>query len=223
MKIAALIPARGGSKGIPRKNLVDLGGKPLIQYTIDCAKGCAAINDIFVSSDDTEILETSKKFGAKSVQRPREFAEDLSPTKDTILHFLQNYPDQFDVIALLQPTSPFRKTHQLEEAIKILRSAKARTVISVAETEVSPYRTFLMGDDKCLEPMFGEEWLYKRRQDYPKTVAANGAIYLFYVQDFLKEGNIPQKNLQAYVMDQRTSLDIDTPEDLEFARLMINR
>lgn len=222
MKVAAFIPARGGSKGIKGKNLAELAGKPLIQYTIDCAKHCSLISKVFVSSDDDEILRVSANLGAIPIKRPSEFSGDESPTKEAILHFIETSGQEFDLVALLQPTSPFRKPEQLSEVISLVTEGKHRTVISVSEYEVPPFRAYEIDQKGCLKGVFGEEWRYRRRQDYPQTFAANGAFYVFKTSDFLKYKDIPNQEVGAYIMDKASSLDIDTPLDLQFARFILS-
>ena len=136
-KFLAIIPARGGSKRLPRKNVLDLCGKPLIAYTIEAALKSKYIDKVIVSSDDEEILNISSNFGADIIKRPIDLANDTATTIDAIKHTIDNF-ENYDYIVLLQPTSPLRNEKHIDEAIELLEKKKADAVVSVCEMEHSP-------------------------------------------------------------------------------------
>ena len=145
MEIIALIPARGGSKGIPKKNIKNLRGKPLISYSIGSAKKTKYINKVVVSTEDKEIAEISREYDAEIIERPEELAEDESSTIDTILHALEvlraeNYNP--DIIILLQPTSPLRNAEDIDSAIELFLNSDCESVVSVCEVEHPPHWCF---------------------------------------------------------------------------------
>ena len=144
MKVLAIIPARGGSKGIPRKNIIQFSGKPLIQWSIDAALNSSVITDIAVSSDDDEILELVKKnVQIKTIKRPKELAQDNSRTEPVLVHALENIKDvKYDYLVLIQPTSPLRKASDIDEAFNKLIAINDNSLISVCSIEHHPFKSF---------------------------------------------------------------------------------
>lgn len=223
MKIMAFIPARGGSKGIPKKNLAILNGKPLIQYTIEAARNSRYINDIFLSSDDDDIIEFCKSLGISvPYKRPAELASDASPVIDAILHALDwlknNNREIPDSIMLLQPTSPLRRSRHIDESIELFLSARTESLISVHKMTEHPYECLSLKKD-------GWEFLAKpsiaiiRRQDYKdEFYFINGAIYLVKT-DFLirKRVFFIEGKTILYFMDPTYGIDIDNTFDLQKA------
>lgn len=217
----AVIPARGGSKRLPRKNVLDLAGKPLIGWSIEAAQKSKYLDALVVSSDDSEILELSKNYGAETLLRPQELASDTATTFDTLKHAIEN-SKEYDYIVLLQPTSPLRTAQDIDEAIKFLINKDAEGIISVCEMEHSPLWSNTLSEDKSMEHFLKEEVLNKRSQDLETYYRLNGAIYIAKIDKFLENGSFFLKNnIFAYEMEQQHSIDIDTKIDFLFAELLL--
>ncbi|WP_304544972.1 cytidylyltransferase domain-containing protein [Sulfurimonas microaerophilic] len=217
----AVIPARGGSKRLPRKNVLDLAGKPLIGWSIEAAQKSKYLDALVVSSDDSEILELSKNYGAETLLRPQELASDTATTFDTLKHVIEN-SKEYDYIVLLQPTSPLRTAQDIDEAIKFLINKDAEGIISVCEMEHSPLWSNTLSEDKSMEHFLKEEVLNKRSQDLETYYRLNGAIYIAKIDKFLENGSFFLKNnIFAYEMPQQHSIDIDTKIDFLFAELLL--
>ncbi len=225
-EVIGLIPARGGSKGIPRKNLTGLCGKPLIGWTIDAAKNCRTIDRVVVSSEDEEILEISSGLGAEIVKRPPELATDLAGSDGLIAHAIHSlgHDQGFDACyILLQPTSPLRTADHIGEAFALLARCDGRSLISVYEPSDHPMKAYLVDDAGYLKGMIDDETPHKPRQSLPKAYFANGAIYMFMANDFLTGGRIPSDRVIPYFMAAADSIDIDTPDDLEKAAEILEK
>lgn len=224
--IAALITARGGSKGLPGKNILPLHGVPLIGWSIEAALQCPEVGCCYVSSDDDEILSVSSELGASVIKRPIELATDLSSSEDVIAHFIKVihaegvYPDQ---VVLLQPTSPLRGALHVSGAVSIFDEENADCVISVFEPKHSPLKAYKL--DKCgrLEGLYGPGAPYQPRQELPKAFQPNGAIYLFDVAAFVAERGIPKKNVYPYFMRECDSVDIDDQQDFNLAESLLRK
>ena len=223
-RVLAIIPARGGSKGIPRKNIKDLNGKPLIAYTIEEAKKSKYIDKILVSTEDEEIAEISKKYNLEvPFLRPKELAEDNTPGIDPILYTVQCFHENkcdFDYVVCLQCTSPFRKIEQIDEAIEKLIAQNAHSIVSVCESEVNPYWMKNIENGLMKDFLEGSAF-YSRRQDIPKIYRLNGAIYISKTENLLKNKNWYTEKTLAYVMDKKSSIDIDEMIDFKFAEFLM--
>lgn len=228
MKILAIIPARGGSKGIPKKNIIDLNGKPLIQYTVEVAKESKKIDRVFLSSDDDEIITTVQKLGVYSeYKRPFTFASDTATAVDVVIDALdwleknENYIP--DVVILLQPTSPLRVLSDIDSAIEQFTQSSKDCLVSVHEMVEHPY--------ECLSNIGQDSWQYlrkqdigvTRRQDYKdKFYYINGAIYIVNVDFFKKYKKfIMEKNTLFYIMPDERGIDIDVYSDLKRAEFLL--
>lgn len=225
MKCLYLITARGGSKGIPGKNIKPLGGKPLIAYTIEAAKGVGAIEDICLSTDSAEIITTAESFGLKvPFQRPAELATDTASSESVILHALDFYTKkgvQYDVVVLLQPTSPFRTAKHIQEAMKLFRD-DIDMVVSVKETKANPY--YLLTEENAEGfLMKSKEGNFTRRQDCPPVYEYNGAIYVINVRQLRARGLAGFTKRVKYVMDEYASVDIDDELDWIIAEACLKR
>ena len=173
----AIIPARGGSKGVPRKNIKELAGKPLIAWTIEEAKKSKYIDRLILSSEDDEIIEVAKKYGCEvPFKRPLELAQDDTPGIGPVLHAIEQCPG-YDYVVLLQPTSPLRTVGDIDGCIEKLLENNADFCVSVTEPDKSPYWMYTEENDK-LVPLLSQEKLVPRRQDLPKVYALNGAVYV---------------------------------------------
>ncbi len=216
--VVALIPARGGSKGIKHKNIVDLASKPLLAYSIDAALESGVINRVYVSSDDDNILSVAKHYGTELIKRDPSLARDESPTDPVITEFIEKAQLQpKDIILLLQPTSPLRTAQHIREALAEYRDfPTCHSLISVYELN-NKYLKAYVGGGEFLHPVAGEHTSYTRRQDLPSLYMPNGALYIFSVAEFMREEKIPRTHIIPYLMSETESLDIDTPEDLQLA------
>lgn len=225
MKPLVIIPARGGSKGLPGKNIKILGGKPLIHWTIDEARKVFNDNEICISSDDEKIKKVAEKTGLKiPFLRPKELATDIATTQDVLLHAIKYYEDNYykpEVVVLLQPTSPFRTSKHIKEALEEY-SNDIDMVASVKETKSNPYYVlFEEGEEGYLEK--SKKGKFFRRQDCPKVWEFNGAIYIINVQK-IKESLISDFNkVVKYVMDECSSFDIDSQLDWDICEILVNR
>ena len=209
----AIIPARGGSKRLPRKNLLDLCDKPLITWSIEAGLASQYIDKVVVTSDDNEILEISEKFGANTIKRPNELATDISTTFDAIKHVIEN-TEKYDYIVLLQPTSPLRNSKHIDEAIELLESKNADAVISVCEMDHSPLWSNTLPEDGSMRHFLRDEILNKRSQDLEKYYRLNGAIYICQTDKLLEnKGFFLKNNVFSYIMDKICSIDIDDEFD----------
>ena len=211
----ALIPARGGSKGIQRKNLRDLAGKPLLHHTVDAACGSRHICDIYLSSEDDEILMSGKAAGCKTIRRPVALAQDDSAATDVVLDFFEQatlFGDPF--IVYLQPTSPLRTSTHIDTAIDAMAAAGADSLVSVMELEKSPFKSFVCGEDGRLKSLFEENYSNHNRQQLPKAYIPNGALYIFRKSLFMARSGFPSDGSLPYIMSQTDSVDIDSEDDL---------
>ena len=216
--VLALIPARGGSKGVPRKNLALLRGKPLLAYTIEAALQTPWVDQVWVSSEDDEILEVAQRYGAQVLKRPSEFAGDEASAVGVVKHFIEQLSDDMrqadPLISYLQPTSPLRMALHLDGAVRVLVDKRARSLMSVAEMEKSPFKAFQLDEEGRLLSLFDEKLSNARRQDLPTTYLPNGAIYLFGVSEFIERGGFPSNGSLPFIMGGIDSIDVDTPDDL---------
>ncbi len=217
-KVFALLPARGGSKGILQKNIAPLLDQPLIAYSIQAAQASGVIDDIYVSSDDDQILSVAHYYKAERLKRDPHLARDDSPTDPVIAEFIHRVkPAAKDIIVLLQPTSPLRTGEHIREALAEFNDFPTfHSLISVYEIS-NKFMKAYVGGGEFLHPLAGEHTSYTRRQDLPSLYMPNGAIYIFKVDDFLREEKIPRTHIIPYLMSDDDSLDIDTPDDLAIA------
>ena len=220
----AIIPARGGSKRLPGKNILPLNGKPLIAWSIEAAKKSNAIDRIIVSSDDDKILDIAQKFGADAIKRPANLANDTASTVDVLLYTIENLEKKYDFIILLQPTSPLRTEKHIEQAIELLLQKKADAVVSVTEVDHSPLWANTLPEDDNMGNFLRTEVLGKRSQDLEKYYRINGAIYIIKTDALLKEKSLfLKKNIYAYKMDRSASIDIDEKIDFEIASFLLSK
>ncbi|WNL27660.1 acylneuraminate cytidylyltransferase family protein [Arcobacter cryaerophilus gv. pseudocryaerophilus] len=216
----AIIPARGGSKRLPRKNVLDLCGKPLISWSIKAGLNSKYIDKVVVSSDDDEILNISLNFGAETIKRPVELASDTATTFDAIKHTIDNF-EKYDYIVLLQPTSPLRNEKHIDEAIELLKQKNADAIVSVCEMEHNPMWSNILPDDGSLANFRHEKAKGKRSQDLETYYIFNGAIYICKIEKLLEEKSFFLKdNIFAYVMDRESSVDIDEEIDFKIAQVL---
>lgn len=223
MKSLILIPARGGSKGIPHKNIKLLNGKPLIYYSIDVARAIADDADICVSTDDREIIECVEKTGLKvPFIRPKEFASDTATTGDVIIHaldFFKKQRKQYDNVVLLQPTSPLRKAEQVKEAMLLYRD-DIDMVVSVKQSFASVV-TFKENTEGFLEHAFDVS-KGVRRQDALPLYEYNGAIYVINSERICRVGLSQLTKIVKYIMPESDSADIDNMVDWKLCEFLLS-
>lgn len=223
--ILALIPARGGSKGISRKNLALVCSRPLVWHTLRAAQMTPCVSEVWLSSDDDEILAIGSEVGVHTLKRPLEFSNDEASAVFVVQHFLNVL--SVDILALdpivlyLQPTSPMRNASHIIEALELMQQEEAKSVVSVVAQRHSPFKSFRLDSRGRLQSLFDETLSNARRQDLPQTYIPNGAIYGFYASEFNSRRGFPSNDGAAYIMSERESLDVDTPEDLEKINAMM--
>ena len=226
MRVLGLIPARGGSKGIPRKNVRDLGGRPLLAWTAEAALAARRLSRVVLSTDDPEIAEVGRRFGLEvPFLRPAELARDETPTLPVVRHALvelEKAGGRFDAVCLLQPTSPFRRPEDIDGCIELLESAGLDAVVSVLPVppEHNPHWVYFRGEDFLLRLATGEAEPIPRRQELPPAFHRDGAVYVTR-RDVLVEGDsLYGRRLGGYVVEMR-SMNLDTPADWERAERLL--
>jgi N-acylneuraminate cytidylyltransferase len=221
MTCIAIIPARGGSKGIPNKNLVEVNGESLVVRAIRSAVQSGVIDFVVVSSDDPTILEAAKTAGAIAIERPAELASDTSAIEDAISHALQKFSEDHQVpttLVLLQPTSPLRQSSSISDAVHLFtENDSVGSVYGVIEAEHHPYKTFIATDSTLL-PVGSIEDLSRSRQELPKAYRQSGSIYVVGVQDFLAAKSFYVSPVRWIEVSREEAIDVDTPADLEAVR-----
>ena len=217
----AIIPARGGSKRLPRKNILNLSGKPLIVWSIEAGLKSSCIDKVVVSSDDDEILDIANQHKAHAFKRSAEFASDTATSFDAAKHTIDNL-ERYDYIALLQPTSPLRNEKHIDKAIELLAEKEADAVISVCEMDGSPLWSNTLDDNLSMSKFLRNEVLNKRSQDLEKYYRLNGAIYICKTDKLLEEKSFFLKdNIYAFKMDRECSIDIDEEIDFKIANALM--
>lgn len=221
-KILALIPARGGSKGVPRKNIRMLGNRPLIGWTIDAAKKSKYIDRLILSSEDEEIISLARECGCEvPFIRPAELASDDAPGIAPVLHAVGAVEEQFDYLVLLQPTSPFRSSEDIDGVIQMCIENDADSCVSVTESEKHPAWMFRIAETGCLESIFDTEDLATHRQHLESVYALNGAVYVVNVKVLCEQKRLlVPGNTLAYPMPHERSFDIDTLFDFRVCEIL---
>ncbi|RHX90880.1 cytidylyltransferase domain-containing protein [Leptospira stimsonii] len=219
--VLGLITARGGSKGVPGKNIRTLSGKPLIAWTIESAKESKYLDRLILSTDDEAIISVAVRFSCETpFIRDEHLASDSASSLEVVVDALEKCPG-YDWIVLLQPTSPFRSASDIDNALELCIEKKTNACVSVSEAEESPYWMFNLENSK-LRPVIDLP-IAKRRQDLPKVYSLNGAIYISRVDTFLQRRAFLHGDTVAYEMPQRRSIDIDTEADFEFAEYLLQK
>jgi len=226
MRILAVIPARGGSKGLPRKNIRLLAGKPLIAWTIEQALMVNEIDRLICSTEDEEISQIARSFGCDvPFLRPKELAGDFIPGTEVMLHaieYFENQGEEFDTALYLQCTCPFRTSEDMKSAIEKYRQESAKSLVSVCEVEYPVNWMYTISEDGKLKGILdgSDKSPLKQRQRFAKIFRPNGAIYLSDVNMLKKTRRFINSSTGAFVMDKYHSLDIDEEYDLKIANLM---
>lgn len=228
-RVLAVIPARGGSKGIPRKNLAVVDGQPLIAHTIRTAKSCSGLTRVIVSTDDDEISAVARQHGAEvPFVRPRKLSTDQAKSADVVLHALNTIEQEegrrYDVICLLEPTSPLRTTADVSGALDMLASSGTDAVVSVYRVEAPhPIKTLEITGNR-LAPFMPNRWKPNlTRQELPAVYAVNGAVYCVRRDAFVTSGSFWGASAAPYVMPEERSVNIDTLVDLTLAEVLLKR
>lgn len=217
--VLAIIPARGGSKGVPRKNIREVAGKPLIAWTIEEAKKSKYIDRLILSSDDAEIIAVAKAWGCEvPFVRPAELAQDETPGIDPVLHALDMQPG-YDWVVLLQTTSPLRSVADIDGCIETCAANRAHACVTVAEAEQSPYWMYTLGSGGAMQPLIAKGKDFARRQDLPAVYALNGAVYVAQCDWLRQHKTFVSGETLGYVMPRERSLDIDTELDLQILNI----
>ena len=226
MKTLAIIPARGGSKGLPGKNILPLNGKPLIAYTIEAARNASSINRIIVSTDDDAIAAVARDSGAEApFLRPSSLSDDTTSGVDACLHALKYANNSLDyypeLVVYLQPTSPMRSAADIDAAVKLLRDTDADSVVSVKAVTEHPQWMKKMDGEQRISSLFEELEITTARQNLEKSYLLNGAIYLSTTEALLKHRNFYGADTRGYLMPEERSIDIDTLNDFLMAQALI--
>jgi CMP-N,N'-diacetyllegionaminic acid synthase len=221
--VLALIPARGGSKGVPGKNVRPVGGRPLIAWTIVAAKASRYVDRTVLSSDDQSIIDAARSFGCDvPFTRPAELATDEADSMSVVRHAMTVLPERYDYLVLLQPTSPMRLAQDIDRAIERCVNSGAPACVSVCEPDKSPYWMFRAGKGDVLEPLLAAE-IPDRRQQAPAVLALNGAVYVARTDHLAGGGTFLAPGTVGYVMPKERSFDIDTELDLRIVDFLLHQ
>lgn len=223
MKVLGIIPARGGSKGVPKKNIREIDGKPLISYSIEVGKKSKLLTNLIVSTDSEEIIKVSNNYNCRALKRSADNSMDETPIEPVILEVLNNIEEKYDLIVLLQPTAPIRETEDIDNVIRcFINDAEIESVVSVVELEdIHPARMYNLSETNELLPI-NPSSERKRRQDLESVYIRNGAIYAIRVDSFLKNQKLITANKIAYVMPESKWANIDTERDVLIAEVLIS-
>jgi len=223
--ILGLIPARGGSKGLSRKNIKPLLDKPLIAWTIERSLASKYLDRVIVSTDDKEIKDISRKYGAEiPFTRPKKLAEDNAKGIEVVLHAIDwlkknDRRKQYDLLMLLQPTSPLRATEDIDKTIELLFLKEAKAIVSVCEVDHHPLWSNTLPEDGCMKNFIRQEIMNKNRQELPVFYRLNGAIYLAYCNYIKEQKSFFGEKTFAYIMPQSRSVDIDNEIDFKLTEI----
>jgi len=227
MRVLGIVTARGGSKGIPRKNIVPLLGKPLLAYTIEAALAAKRLTRTILSTDDEEIARVGRALGVDvPFMRPPELARDETPTIPVLqdaLHRLEVAGEAYDAVFTLQPTTPLRRAEDIDGAVELLERSGADSVISfVAVGERHPARMkFITADGRVTDPPFAEEFEGQRRQDLPELYLREGSVYLTRRAILMEQGSLKGTDCRAWIVPPERACNIDTPFDLFLAEQLL--
>lgn len=222
MIVQAIITARGGSKGLPRKNVLPLAGKPLIAWTIEAALACPLIDQVILSSDDDEICAVAQAHGcAVPFRRPAELATERATSMDVVRHAVAAQAVPPDIIVLLQPTSPLRTAGDLAAAIRLVTEGRAPACVGVTECKKPPQWMYRLSGSGQLTPVLPEAERLSRRQDMEPCMVVNGAIYVARLPWLLAHGGFMSPETVAHVMAAEHSVDIDDHIDFKLAELLM--
>lgn len=218
--VLAIIPARGGSKGIPGKNIRPLLGKPLIAWTIEEARKSTYIDRLILSSDDPQIIDAAQACGCEvPFVRPAALARDDTPGIAPVIHAVQQLPG-YDYVALLQPTSPLRRAEDIDMCIRLCVEQNANSCVTVAEAEQHPNWMYTLDAKGRMMPLLPDNDMYVRRQDLPPVYRLNGAVYVAKTDWLVAHNSFLADGVLASPMPQDRSIDIDSETDFQLAALL---
>jgi N-acylneuraminate cytidylyltransferase len=221
-KVLGIIPARGGSKGVPRKNIRVVAGKPLIAWTIEEAKKSKFIDRLILSSNDAEIIAVAREWGCDvPFIRPSELSQDGTPGVEPVIHALMELPD-YDYVVMLQPTSPLRSVGDIDGCIEKCINSNSNACVSVVEPDKSPYWMYFLDDRDKMTPFVETQEQFLRRQDLPKVYSLNGAVYVAEKNWLIQGRSFLTRETVGYEMPIERSLDIDTNIDFNIAELLMD-
>lgn len=223
-KVLAVVPARGGSKSLPGKNIKLLAGKPLIAWTIDEARKSAYIDRLILSSDDEDIVNVAKSVSNCDVPfiRPKELARDDTPGIAPILHAIKEVPG-FDLVVMLQPTSPLRKAEDIDACIEKCVSGDTNSCVSVTIADKSPYWMYSVSPSGEMSPLLPPPEGFFSRQALPEAYSLNGAVYAAKIDWLLEQGGFFSSDMHAYIMPKERSIDIDTDLDFTICEVLLGK
>lgn len=227
LRVLGVIPARGGSKGIPRKNLIALAGKPLLYYTILAARGSKRLTRTVLSSEDHEINAVGRSLGVEvAFVRPMVLASDHASSQAVAKHALQFAENEegkpYDAVCMLQPTCPLREHVDIDNAIEMLKGSDADAVVSLTQVEEPHPVKMMLVSEGVARPLFPDKWRETvRRQDLAHTFYLNGAVYCVRRSVLLESDSLWGAKTLAYIMPAERSVNIDTPLDVRIAELWL--
>lgn len=227
MRVAGIITARGGSKGVPRKNIVDLAGRSLLSYTADAALG-SKLTRVIVSTDDDEIASEARRCGLETpFMRPAELARDETPTLPVLQHavaWMEHAGERYDAFCILQPTHPFRQSQDIDRCVDLLVESGADSVMTIARVpdEFNPHWTYWMDPSGSLRLTTGEPAPIPRRQDLPPAFHREGSVYITRRDVLMQQHSLYGQRTVGLLVDQDKRVNIDTMQDLEQARAVLN-
>lgn len=225
-KIIVIIPARSGSKGLTNKNIKRLNGIPLIAHSIECARSCEVIDEVFVSTDSQEYANIALKYGASvPFLRPEKISNDKSQAYDYVSHCIDSYGVkfgcEFDYFIVLQPTSPIRKANHIMDVVKMLIDQKSDSVVSVCNADHIPQIYNHLPENQSMYMFYKDDKNSLNRQDFGEYYRLNGSIYAMKVSEFIKYKSYYIENSKAYIMDKKFSIDIDDELDFFIAEKLL--
>lgn len=223
MKILGLIPARGGSKGIPRKNIRMLGGKPLLQWTAEPALACKSLHKVVLSTEDAEIAAVGQECGLEVLDRPAELSSDSAKSIDVVIHALNALDETYDAVCLLQPTDPFRKLEEIERCIEAMTDDVTGVItVQAVPPRYNPHWVYEPTGDGALRLATGEASPISRRQDLPPAFIRSGSVYLTRSRVLLEEQSFFGARVVGVEVPAEGAVNLDTMEDWEEAEAMLS-
>ncbi|MHA1572214.1 MAG: acylneuraminate cytidylyltransferase family protein [Alphaproteobacteria bacterium] len=222
--VVALVTARGGSKGVRRKNLREIAGRSLLARAIEAAQGAETVDRVVLSSEDPEIIAAAIASGCDApFVRPACLASDEATTMDVVRHALKALPESYDYLVVLQPTSPLRIAADIDGAVDLCFSAGAPACVSVSEPDHPPHWAFTRDDKGRLSPLIADGPLYSRRQDLPPTLMLNGAVYVALCDWIIEQSEFTGEETVGYVMPKERAVDVDDELDLVVAEALARK
>ncbi|MBF0295824.1 MAG: acylneuraminate cytidylyltransferase family protein [Magnetococcales bacterium] len=222
--VLAVIPARGGSRGVARKNIRMVAGKPLLAWTIEAARGCPEIDRLVLSSEDAEIIAIARQWGCECpFPRPPELAADHTLAIDVALHLLATLPERYDYLVWLQPTAPLRTAQDITDCLELCVREGADSCVTVTPAEKPPWWMFFVDEAGAMRPVLPGDHTRANRQDLPRAHLLNGAVLVARTDWLQRSARFMDAHTRALVMPPERSLDIDSERDLLVAEWLLSR